>query len=36
MFGNLGDRITSLRKEAGMTQQQLADIVGISRPSLVK
>jgi len=36
MFGNLGDRISSLRKEAGMTQQQLADIVGISRPSLVK
>ncbi|MDD4621488.1 MAG: helix-turn-helix transcriptional regulator [Methanosarcina sp.] len=36
MFGNLGNRITSLRKEAGMTQQQLADIVSISRPSLVK
>lgn len=32
----IGDRISSLRKQAGMTQQQLADIVGISRPSLVK
>lgn len=36
MFANLGERISSLRKQAGMTQQQLADIVGISRPSLVK
>lgn len=36
MFRNLGDKIATLRKEAGMTQQQMAEKVGISRPSLVK
>lgn len=36
MIKNLGDRIADLRKEAGMTQQQMAEFVGISRPSLVK
>lgn len=32
----LGDKIATLRKEAGLTQQQMAEKVGISRPSLVK
>lgn len=36
MINNIGDRIADLRKEAGMTQQQMAEIVGISRPSLAK
>lgn len=36
MIKSLGERIADLRKEIGMTQQQMAEIVGISRPSLVK
>lgn len=30
----MGERIKNLRKEIGMTQQELADAVGISRNSL--
>lgn len=33
---NLGNRIAVLRKERKMTQQELADKVGISRPVMVK
>ena len=35
-YQNLGHRIASLRKERKMTQQELADLVGISRPVMVK
>ena len=36
MVKNLGDKIATLRKDIGMTQQQMAEKIGISRPSLVK
>lgn len=36
MFNNLGEKISMLRKEAGLTQAQMAERIGISRPSLVK
>lgn len=36
MRKSLGDRISTLRKEANMTQQQLAEKIGISRSALVK
>ncbi len=36
MFKTIGDKIANLRKEVGMTQQQMAESVGISRSSLVK
>jgi transcriptional regulator with XRE-family HTH domain len=36
MVKSLGDKIAILRKEAGMTQQQLAEKIGISRSALVK
>ena len=29
-----GERITDLRKANGMTQEQLAKIIGVSRPSM--
>lgn len=35
-YQNLGHRIAVLRKEKKMTQQELADKVGISRPVMVK
>ncbi|HPL98749.1 MAG TPA: helix-turn-helix transcriptional regulator [Bacillota bacterium] len=36
MFNSIGEKISKLRKEAGLTQAQLAEKIGISRPSLVK
>jgi transcriptional regulator with XRE-family HTH domain len=36
MFNSLGEKISVLRKEAGLTQAQMAEKIGISRPSLVK
>lgn len=36
MSNRLGEKIAMLRKEVGMTQAQMADRIGISRPSLVK
>ena len=36
MFKSLGDKIATLRKDIGMTQQQMAEKIGISRPSIVK
>jgi transcriptional regulator with XRE-family HTH domain len=36
MFNTIDDKISSIRKNLGMTQQELADKIGISRPSLVK
>jgi transcriptional regulator with XRE-family HTH domain len=36
MFKSLGEKISMLRKEAGFTQAQMAEKIGISRPSLVK
>ena len=36
MFNTVGDKISSIRKELGMTQQELADRIGLNRPSLVK
>lgn len=36
MFNSLGEKISMLRKEAGLTQAQMAEKIGISRPSLVK
>lgn len=36
MFKSLGDKIAILRKEADMTQQQLAEKIGVSRSALVK
>lgn len=33
---NIGQRIQVLRKEAGMTQQQLADKCGILRPNIAR
>jgi len=36
MFNSIGEKISKLRKEAGLTQAQLAERIGISRPSLVK
>ncbi|MBA1337199.1 MAG: hypothetical protein HPY66_3636 [Firmicutes bacterium] len=36
MFNSLGEKILILRKEAGLTQAQMAEKIGISRPSLVK
>ncbi|KUO75221.1 MAG: hypothetical protein APF77_11335 [Clostridia bacterium BRH_c25] len=36
MFNTIGDKISSIRKDLGMTQQELADKIGMSRPSLVK
>lgn len=35
-YQNLGHRIEVLRRERKMTQQELADKVGISRPVMVK
>lgn len=36
MFNSIGEKISKLRKEAGLTQAQLAERIGISRSSLVK
>lgn len=36
MFNSLGEKIAMLRKEAGLTQAQMAEKIGISRPALVK
>ena len=36
MFNSLGEKISMLRKEAGLTQAQMAEKIGVSRPSLVK
>ena len=36
MFNSIGEKISKLRKEAGLTQAQFAERIGISRPSLVK
>lgn len=36
MLNSIGVKIAALRKEAGLTQQQMSDQVGISRPALVK
>lgn len=36
MFNTIGDKISSIRKDLGMTQQEMADRIGMSRPSLVK
>lgn len=36
MFNSLVEKISMLRKEAGLTQAQMAEKIGISRPSLVK
>jgi transcriptional regulator with XRE-family HTH domain len=33
---NLGERISILRKEKGLTQAELAEQIGISRPVMVK
>ena len=36
MANSLGEKISMLRKEVGLTQEQLADRIRMSRPSLVK
>ena len=36
MFNTIGNKISLIRKELGMTQQELAEKIGMSRPSLVK
>jgi len=36
MFKTIGAKISAIRKDLGMTQQELADKIGLSRPSLVK
>lgn len=36
MINNLGEKISILRKESGLTQAKMAEMIGISRPSLVK
>ena len=36
MSNTIGDKIAAIRKDLGMTQQDLADKIGLSRPSLVK
>lgn len=36
MFNTIGEKIAVLRKEAGFTQAQLAEIINLSRPALVK
>lgn len=36
MFNTIGEKISVLRKEAGSTQAQLAEIINLSRPVLVK
>lgn len=35
-FENLGQRIAVLRKEKGFTQEKLSEMIGISRPVMVK
>lgn len=36
MYNTIGEKIATLRKEAGFTQAQLAEKIGLSRPALVK
>lgn len=36
MIKTIGDKISLIRKDLGMTQQELADKIVMSRPSLVK
>jgi transcriptional regulator with XRE-family HTH domain len=36
MYKNIGNKISILRKEAGLTQQEMATKIGISRSALVK
>ncbi|MDD2401719.1 MAG: helix-turn-helix transcriptional regulator [Clostridia bacterium] len=36
MFNTIGDKISLIRKDLGMTQQEMAEKIGMSRSSLVK
>ena len=36
MFNSLGEKISMLRKEAGLTQAQMAERIEMSRPSIVR
>lgn len=36
MFNSIGNKISLIRKELGMTQQEMAEKIGISRSALVK